>query len=109
MLKDDLYSIDLKSFWDQHFESHKSEINSIIESNPHFGDKKPRPIDKISEARSFVYPRLEHPPVIKSINVDKTPSFTGTLIAMKGQYLLFDIGVINIRKYTGYHVKINTT
>ena len=109
MLKEDIYAIDLKSFWTQHLESHQSEINTIIENNPHFADKHPRPIDKNYDMQSFVYPRLDCPLVIKSINVDKTPSFTGTLIAMKGQYLLFDIGVINIRKYTGYHVEINAT
>jgi len=28
----------------------------------------------------------------------------GTLLGIKGQYLMFDTGVINIRKYTAYQI-----
>ena len=38
--------------------------------------------------------------------LQKTPEIRGTLLGIKGQYLIFDIGVINIRKYTGYHVEV---
>ncbi|MBB3104733.1 hypothetical protein FHR87_003159 [Azomonas macrocytogenes] len=31
----------------------------------------------------------------------------GSLLGIKGQYLLLDTGVINIRKYTGYQVVAN--
>lgn len=41
---------------------------------------------------------------IKSLNLDKTPKIRGVLQGIKGQYLIFDIGVINIRKYTGYEL-----
>ena len=43
-------------------------------------------------------------PQIKSLNLDKTPKIRGVLQGIKGQYLIFDIGVINIRKYTGYEL-----
>jgi hypothetical protein len=36
--------------------------------------------------------------------LDKTPKIRGVLHGIKGQYLLLDIGVINIRKYTGYEM-----
>jgi len=49
------------------------------------------------------YPVNEYPVKIKSINLDKTPSFSGTLKGIKGQYWLLDEDrVINIRKYAGY-------
>ena len=41
---------------------------------------------------------------IKSLNLDKTPKIRGVLQGIKGQYLILDIGVINIRKYTGYEL-----
>ena len=54
------------------------------------------------------YPVITYPQKIKSINLDKTPIYTGTLVGIKGQYLLFDDDhVINIRKFTGYKIKIN--
>lgn len=55
------------------------------------------------------YPVLEYPTKVKSLNLDKTPVIGGTLLGIKGQYLMFDTGVINMRKYGGYHVSLQTT
>ena len=44
----------------------------------------------------------------KSHNLDKTPIIRGKLQGIKGQYLIMDTGVINIRKYTGYEIKVRT-
>ena len=48
------------------------------------------------------YPVKNHPSKITSLDLDKTPVIEGVLMGIKGQYLLFDSGVINIRKYTAY-------
>lgn len=53
------------------------------------------------------YPVLEFPTKIVSHNFDKNPVVEGTLQGIKGQYLLFDTGVINIRKFTSYEVGVN--
>jgi hypothetical protein len=55
---------------------------------------------------SIRYPVLEFPEKIKSHNFDKNPLVEGTLMGIKGQYLLFDTGVINIRKFTSYEVSV---
>lgn len=52
------------------------------------------------------YPVLEYPAKVKSFNLDKTPRVGGTLLGIKGQYLIFDTGVINIRKYGGYQLSL---
>lgn len=54
----------------------------------------------------FEYPVLEYPKKITSLSWDQTSLIEGTLLGIKGQYLIFDKGVINIRKYAGYVVKI---
>lgn len=54
----------------------------------------------------FTYPVLEYPTKVTSFNLDKTPTAGGALQGVKGQYLIFDAGVINVRKYTGYKVEI---
>jgi len=59
-------------------------------------------------AREFVYPVEQYPEKIKSHNLDKTPIIRGRLQGIKGQYLILDTGVINIRKYTGYEIKIRS-
>ncbi|WP_374574976.1 DUF2797 domain-containing protein [Acinetobacter sp.] len=58
--------------------------------------------------REFIYPVEQYPEKIKSHNLDKTPIIRGRLQGIKGQYLILDTGVINIRKYTGYEIKIRT-
>lgn len=51
------------------------------------------------------FPVLEFPDKVKSFNLDKQPLIEGRLQGIKGQYLILDTGVINIRKYTGYRVQ----
>jgi hypothetical protein len=54
------------------------------------------------------YPILEYPTKVNSLSLDKTPSFKGKLMGIKGQYLLFENGVVfNIRSSEGYVVQIN--
>jgi len=53
------------------------------------------------------YPVLEYPAKVKSFNLDKVPTAAGTLLGIKGQYLIFDTGVINMRKFGGYHIALS--
>lgn len=53
------------------------------------------------------YPVLEYPKKIVSFNLDKDPLVEGTLMGIKGQYLILDTGVINLRKYAGYLLEFN--
>ena len=52
----------------------------------------------------IAFPVNEFPTKIVSHNFDKNPEVTGVLNGIKGQYLLFDTGVINIRKFGSYEV-----
>lgn len=54
--------------------------------------------------RRFHYPVLAYPQKVKSFNLDRQPIIEGQLMGIKGQYLILDAGVINLRKYSGYHV-----
>jgi len=54
------------------------------------------------------FPVNSYPEKIKSHNMDKTPEVSGVLNGIKGQYLLLDSGVINIRKYGGYEVEFSS-
>jgi len=44
---------------------------------------------------------------ISSFNFDKTAEVSGRLVGIKGQYLIFETGVINLRKFTSYHVSLS--
>ena len=67
-------------------------------------------VDAVTELNEDVidlhFPVQQYLTKISSFNFDKTPEVSGTLVGIKGQYLIFDAGVINLRKFTSYHVSL---
>ncbi|MBJ40411.1 MAG: hypothetical protein CMD83_18475 [Gammaproteobacteria bacterium] len=63
-------------------------------------------IQPLSDAGTTVlrYPVLGYPSRVVAINPQKRPLLEGQLIGIKGQYLMLDSGVINLRRYIGYEV-----
>ena len=57
---------------------------------------------------SINYPVVEFPTKVSAHNFDKNPQVEGKLMGIKGQYLLLDTGVLNIRKFGGYHIELET-
>lgn len=56
---------------------------------------------------AFEYPVLAFPAKVKSLSFDKDPLVSGILKGIKGQYLIFEGGlVINLRKFTGYQIEL---
>ena len=55
---------------------------------------------------TFDYPVLQYPTKVSSFSFDKTPEISGVLLGIKGQYLILDTGVLNIRKFGGYLVEM---
>jgi hypothetical protein len=54
------------------------------------------------------YPVLQYPKKVASLNLDKSPNYSGKLSGIKGQYLIFEDGtVFNVRTFEGYVVKIS--
>jgi len=54
------------------------------------------------------YPVKQYPTKIKTLNLEKTPLYSGKLKGVKGQYLLFeDNTVFNVRNSEGYSVIIS--
>lgn len=53
------------------------------------------------------YPVINYPKKITSLNLIKTPNYSGRLTGVKGQYLLFEDGtVFNVRSSEGYIVEL---
>jgi hypothetical protein len=60
-----------------------------------------------SKVYEFEYPVLEFPKKVKSTNLTKVSEIEGTLMGIKGQYLIFDEGrVLNIRSHAGFRILI---
>ena len=59
------------------------------------------------ETQELRYPVAQWPP-LERLNFRKSRVVSGTLVGIKGQYLLFDSGVFNVREHTGYEVTLRT-
>ncbi|WP_163575503.1 DUF2797 domain-containing protein [Halomonas faecis] len=101
MLKGDVAVLDLAAERDRLLARLDSGLANLRER---FGHEAIRTLDE--RAVSLDYPVLEYPRKIVSHNFDKHPEVTGTLQGVKGQYLILDSGVINLRKFTGYEVEV---
>ena len=53
------------------------------------------------------YPVEIYPEKIASFNFDKDPKIEAKLLGIKGQYLIFESGVINLRRFSGYEIKLS--
>jgi hypothetical protein len=103
MLAGEVPSIDLASLRDRLFASIGDELELLEES---LGDDLEFLDD--AETVSIDYPVNEYPKKIVSLSFDKTPEIKGVLQGIKGQYLIFDHGVINIRRHSGYKISVET-
>jgi len=67
-------------------------------------DAKTLPDDVIN----IDYPVLKYPTKVISLSFDKNPVISGVLNGIKGQYLLLESGVLNVRKFSSYHLTLST-
>lgn len=102
MLKGGIEPIDLESERDEIFEEAEAEIRQLQER---FGEEALELLE-YEDVVEIQYPVLEYPTAVKSFNFDKTAEVSGKLMGIKGQYLIFDTGVINMRKFGGYEVEV---
>ncbi|WP_445115627.1 DUF2797 domain-containing protein [Acinetobacter sp. WZC-1] len=109
LLKGEAEPVNLPEIRDELVKSFAPEIQTIRdEFSQHTEFDENIELLENESAYEFIYPVSEYPEKIKSHNLDKTPIIRGKLMGIKGQYLMLDSGVINIRKYTGYELKIRT-
>lgn len=101
MLKNHAEAVDLPAKRDELLDLCHQELLAIGEQ---FGESA---LQRLSEAEpiDICFPVDQYPVKVKSFNFDKTPLVAGVLHGIKGQYLMLDTGVINIRKFTGYEVE----
>lgn len=81
----------------------KAKVESLLplEVKEYFFSEK-------NEVYEMHYPVISYPTKINSLSLEKTRSFKGVLIGIKGQYLLFEDGtVFNVRSSEGSIVSID--
>lgn len=102
MLKGEAVELDLIAERDRLYERLQGEIDAL--RNELDGDAISfLPAESVID---IAYPMQTYPTKVSSINLDKTPTITGQLNGIKGQYLVLDQGVLNVRKFSGYKVQL---
>jgi len=101
MLKNMSVTLDLKAEALRLLTLVQSELTQIRRQ---FGEHSLLVLEK-EPVVSLDFPVAVYPSKVKSFNLDKVPEISGILQGIKGQYLLLDTGVINLRKFSGYEVE----
>jgi hypothetical protein len=102
MLKGNIEEIDLEEKRDELFELFGESIDRL---EGEFGANQIEILDR-ENITNINYPVLKYPEKVSSLSLDKNEIVGGILQGIKGQYLIFDSGVINIRSHTGYKVEL---
>jgi hypothetical protein len=102
MLKADVESIDLAAERDRLLAECNAEITALQQR---FGIHAVSVLTGV-EPVTVSYPVISYPVKINSIDLEKAPA-EGILLGIKGQYLILDTGVVNVRKYTGYELQLS--
>lgn len=103
MLKGDAEPVDLAAQRDRLMTECADDIVALQKQ---FEDGAIQPLPA-EQSVTIDYPVAQYPEKIKALNFDKTPQIEGVLQGIKGQYLLLDCGVLNIRKFAGYQVSLS--
>ncbi|HSC82782.1 MAG TPA: DUF2797 domain-containing protein, partial [Pseudomonas sp.] len=104
LLKGDAVSVDLLAVRDELMHSCAEGIAALQQR---FGLQAIQPVSDV-EVLEIRYPVEAYPTKVASHDLEKTPVVEGILKGIKGQYLILDTGVINLRKYTAYQVAVHT-
>ena len=101
MLKGDVEPLDLETERERLLETVRAELDELRAEH---GDGAIRAVG--DSGLDLAYPVEVWPSKIRTHNLDKNPQVVGRLEGVKGQYLILDSGVINIRKFTAYNVRL---
>lgn len=101
MLKHQIEPIDLVNQRDRLLAICENELNALTQANGNA-------IEFLNHEKvvNLNYPINVAPLKVTALNLDKTPLISGILQGIKGQYLLLDKGVLNVRKFGGYEIKL---
>jgi hypothetical protein len=103
MLKGEAEALDLPAVRDQLLKNFAEGLGQLQQR---FGLQALQVLDD-AQPVEISYPVMDYPSKVVSHDLEKTPVVEGKLLGIKGQYLMLDSGVINLRKYTAYQVAIS--
>lgn len=99
-----------KTHWQRMLKNEFEEVD-LLEKKREFAALLPQNLQHFisdeNEVFDIDFPVKEYPAKVKSLNLDKQPGIEAKLQGIRGQYLIFEGGiVINLRSHTGYLIKL---
>tara|TARA_B110000444_G_scaffold260565_1_gene308068 strand:- start:230 stop:1057 length:828 start_codon:yes stop_codon:yes gene_type:complete len=104
MLKGEATPLDMHAEAERLIEKCQSDLKELEDKFGFFAISVLNGVDVVS----IDYPVVSYPEKVTSLNFDKTPIVEGKLLGIKGQYLILDSGVINMRRFAGYEVALHS-
>ena len=101
MLTREASDVDLLLARDELLLQAKDKLHEVIHQFP-AGAIEPVSTTAVME---LVYPVQHYLQKIQSLSFDQNSEVVGKLLGVKGQYLILEGGVINVRKFSGYEVR----
>ncbi len=102
MLRNQTGEVDLTAEKDRLLAECRDDVDDLRQR---FGPHSINVLNGVEQVR-IDYPVRAYPEAIRSFNPDREGEVEGTLLGIKGQYLIFDTGVINMRRYAGYTMEL---
>ena len=103
MLKGEAEQLDMAAERDRLLALAKDDLDKLVEE---YGLAAVQMLTN-GDVFNIEFPVKQFPEKVTSFNFDKTATIEGVLQGIKGQYLILDTGVINIRKFGGYEISIS--
>ena len=102
-----------KTNWREMLKMNKNEFDlekEKLKCINHLPEEVKNYINNDNKPSNILYPVNKYPETPKSLNIIKAEKFTGKLIGLKGQYLIFEDGtVFNVRSSEGVVVNITVS
>ncbi len=103
MLKGDAEPLDMEAERDRLIGECQKDMSELEDQLGFFAISQINGVPPVT----LTYPVKKYPEKISSFNFDKEPVIEDKLMGIKGQYLIFEQGVINLRRYSGYEVELS--
>ena len=100
-----------KTAWQRMLKGVVEMDRSIIETRDEMAILVPKEfqsfLSKSTEVQQIKYPVTQYPEKVKSLKLERDKVIEQKLVGVKGQYLIFEDGVLNVRSHSGSRVRFS--
>ena len=100
-----------KTAWQRMLKGEADTNKNIIEIRDQMAELVPKEyhsfLSNTNEVQYINYPVIQYPEKVKSLKLEREKIIEQKLVGIKGQYLIFEDGVMNVRSHSGSRIKFS--